>query len=69
MVFGRIGLRVAEVLSPFGVNVLACGLAGIRNRAAAVGSEQVELNELLERSNIISVHVNIEVNKEPVLNG
>ena len=66
--FGRIGSRVAEVLKPFGVNVLACDLVDVRERAACTGAEQVELSELLERSDIISVHVNMEVNKGPVLN-
>lgn len=50
---GRIGSRVAELAAAFGMRVLACDP---RERSAA-GVRMVDLDELLESSDIVSLHM------------
>lgn len=57
---GRIGSAVAARIRPFGVELLASDPyldADGRRRARRLGVERVELEELLPRSQIVSLHV------------
>jgi phosphoglycerate dehydrogenase-like enzyme len=54
---GNIGSMVAGYGRAFGMNVLAWSANLTRERAAAAGAKHVPLDELMERSDVISVHV------------
>ena len=54
---GRIGRRLAELLAPFRVELLASDRAPDAEAAARLGVSIVEVNELFERSDIISLHL------------
>jgi len=54
--FGRIGCRLAQLIRPFGMNVLAYDPFIAPGAAAAQGATQVELEELLRRSDFVSIH-------------
>ena len=51
--FGAVGKKVAGYCIAFGMNVLACHT----HRVELTGVEQVDLDALLRRSDIVSVHV------------
>ena len=53
---GNIGLKTAELFKAFGVNLIAYSRSE-RDRAKELGIEYVELDELMERSDIITLHV------------
>lgn len=53
---GAVGLRVAELLAAFGSTVLATDPFADADSAAQRGVRLVELDELLESSDIVSVH-------------
>jgi D-3-phosphoglycerate dehydrogenase / 2-oxoglutarate reductase len=65
--FGRIGSRFAELISPFKVNVLANDLPVMRERIEKSGFTFAEKDQLLSNSDIISIHVNMDANKKPVV--
>ncbi|MCB9412328.1 MAG: phosphoglycerate dehydrogenase [Actinobacteria bacterium] len=54
---GRIGLLVAQRLSAFGVKLIAYDPFVRPTRAAQLGVRMVELDELLEQSDFITVHL------------
>lgn len=54
---GRIGRRLAELLAPFDVPLLACDPAPNEAAAAAVGAELVDLDELLAEADVVSLHL------------
>ena len=54
--YGAIGSRVAKVLLAFGANVLVADPFADPARIAADGAELVELDELLRRSPVVSLH-------------
>jgi D-3-phosphoglycerate dehydrogenase len=54
---GRIGTTVARMLAPFGVSVIAYDPYRDQAWAASVGAVLVPLDELLERSDIVTLHV------------
>lgn len=54
---GRIGRRLAELLAPFDVRLLACDPAPNEAAAAAVGAELVDLDELLAEADVVSLHL------------
>jgi phosphoglycerate dehydrogenase-like enzyme len=54
---GRIGTRVAEVGRAFGMDVLAWSPHLTADRAAVVGAHAVPLNELLSRSDVVTLHL------------
>lgn len=55
--FGRIGGRVARFASAMGARVLAYDIRDVRGYVEAIGGEFVGLRELLEESDIITLHV------------
>jgi D-3-phosphoglycerate dehydrogenase len=54
---GRVGRRLIELLAPFHVTVLATDPHEDRDFAEESGVEYVGLDELLERSDIVSLHL------------
>ena len=54
---GKTGRVVAEILRGFGMKVLACDPFPNRDWAAQHGVEYVEASSLMERSDVISLHV------------
>jgi phosphoglycerate dehydrogenase-like enzyme len=54
---GEIGSRVAKVAIAFGMNVLTWSPNMTAERAAAVGAQAVTLNELLQQSHFVSLHI------------
>ncbi len=53
---GRIGRRFAELLGGFGVELLYSSPAPKPEAAQALGAERVELDDLLGRSDLVSLH-------------
>jgi phosphoglycerate dehydrogenase-like enzyme len=54
---GRIGAQIAAYGNAFGMTVLAWSQNLTPERAQAAGAERVEMDELLRRSDIVSLHV------------
>jgi phosphoglycerate dehydrogenase-like enzyme len=54
---GHIGQHVVRLLAPFGCTVLAHDIADRRDFYAAHGVEAVSFDELLARSEVLSIHV------------
>ncbi|RME80093.1 MAG: lactate dehydrogenase [Methanobacteriota archaeon] len=54
---GRIGKRVIELLQPFDVNILAYSRTEKEELVREYGVSYVELDELLSKSDVISIHV------------
>ena len=54
---GRIGSRVAEIASAFGMHVIAWSEHLDENRAAASGAKLVTREELFRESDILSIHL------------
>ena len=54
---GKIGAHLAKLVAPFGMTVLACDPHVSADEAGAVGAQLVELDELLERSDYVSLHM------------
>ncbi|MGZ8667387.1 MAG: NAD(P)-dependent oxidoreductase [Solirubrobacterales bacterium] len=53
---GRLGCRFAELLGGFGVDLLYCSPTAKEEAARAVGAERVDLDQLLRRSDLVSLH-------------
>ena len=53
---GNIGLKTAELFKAFGVNLIAYSRSE-RDRAKELGVEYVALDELMKRSDIITIHI------------
>ncbi|KEO84456.1 D-2-hydroxyacid dehydrogenase family protein [Tumebacillus flagellatus] len=56
---GKIGLSVAKVAKAFGMNVIAWGPRLTAERAEAAGVTYVELDDLLQQSHFVSLHVRL----------
>lgn len=56
---GRHGRAVAQVAAAFGLHVLAWGPTLTDERADAVGAQRAELDQLLQCSDIVSVHLRL----------
>jgi glyoxylate reductase len=57
--FGRIGQRVAELLRGFEPRIVFAARRPMAEAAARLGAEQVELDELLDVADYVSLHVNL----------
>src|SRR5690625_1803567 len=64
---GRIGKQTAEVAQAFGMHVLAVG-SGRSKPTEIAGVEWVELDELLERSDVVSLHCPLTPSTEGLIN-
>ena len=64
---GAIGLRTAELLSVFGCKVLGCSRSE-KEEAAILGVKYVSLEELLAKSDIVSLHVPLTEETSNLLN-
>lgn len=53
---GRIGARVAQLFAPWGMRIIACDPYIADSRFAEKGAEKVDLDYLLENSDIVSMH-------------
>jgi len=56
---GAIGSRVARLMAPFGMRVLAATLRPDNGRAASVGAQPVDLETLLRESDVVSLHLRL----------
>lgn len=64
---GRIGIQTAEVAQAFGMRVLAVG-SGRSNPSEIAGVEWVELKELLQQSDVVSLHCPMTPATERIIN-
>ena len=56
---GSIGRRVAELVAPFGMRLLATTFGPDNGRAESLGARSVDLDTLLRESDIVSVHLRL----------
>lgn len=56
---GRCGSRVAELLAPWRVRVLACDPYIEDEKFSSCGAQRVTLNSLLEQSDVVTLHVTL----------
>jgi D-3-phosphoglycerate dehydrogenase len=56
---GAIGTRVAELLAPFGVKLLAASWHADGGRAASLGARAVPVDELLRESDVVTLHLRV----------
>lgn len=54
---GRIGLRVLGIGAGFGMKLIACDVHPDHHAASNIGFDYVSLEELLSRSEVLSIHV------------
>ncbi len=64
---GRIGSRVAELGGAFGMDVIAWSRSLTADRAAASGAVSVPFDELLARSDVLTVHVPLDAGTRGLL--
>jgi phosphoglycerate dehydrogenase-like enzyme len=64
---GAIGSRMAELLKPFGVRLLAATYGPDAGRAAAVGARHVTVETLLRESDIVSLHLRLSADTQGYL--
>jgi phosphoglycerate dehydrogenase-like enzyme len=58
--FGSVGADVARLLEPFGCRILAHDLPSAAGRIAEAGAVAVPLDELLSRSDVVTLHVGLD---------
>ena len=66
--FGRIGYRLAELIRPFGMTVLAYDPHVAAERAAELDVKLVALDELLQKSDFVSIHSLLNENTKGMIN-
>lgn len=64
---GAIGSRVAELARAFGMRILVTTVRGDDGRAAALGARHVALDELLRRSDVVSLHLRLSADTRGML--
>jgi phosphoglycerate dehydrogenase-like enzyme len=64
---GAIGARVAELLRPFGVRLLAATYGPDGGRAAKAGARHVPIEALLRESDIVSLHLRLSADTQGYL--
>ena len=65
---GRIGCRLAQLIRPFGMTVLAYDPFITAKAAGEQGAVLVELEELLQRSDFVSIHALLNENTRGLIN-
>lgn len=55
--FGHVGQALGELLKPFGCEVLIADIIDFSNTERLLGFEQTSLSNLLEKSDVVSLHV------------
>jgi phosphoglycerate dehydrogenase-like enzyme len=66
--FGRIGRKLAELIRPFSMTVLAYDPFVTKETAGALDVELVELDELLTRSDFVSIHALLNEDTRGLIN-
>ena len=66
--FGRIGRKLAELIRPFGMTVLAYDPFVTKEAADTLDVELVELDELLTRSDFVSIHALLSEDTRGLIN-
>ncbi|RMF06167.1 hypothetical protein D6764_02805 [Candidatus Woesearchaeota archaeon] len=66
--FGRIGSRVAEIGKCLGMKVLVNDIRDLRVKAEEMGVEFASLNEILQRSNIVTLHCSYNETSHHLIN-
>jgi glyoxylate reductase/D-3-phosphoglycerate dehydrogenase len=64
---GAIGARVAALLAPFGVRLLAATYGPEAGRAAAAGARHVPVETLLREADIVSLHLRLSADTQSYL--
>ena len=64
---GAIGGRVAQLLTPFGVHLLATTYGPDGGRSAKVGARHVPVETLLRESDIVSLHLRLSADTQSYL--
>jgi phosphoglycerate dehydrogenase-like enzyme len=64
---GRIGSRVAHIAQAFGMRVLATGFTLTPERAMAHGVRMAALEDLLARSDIVSIHLRLSERSDKLI--
>jgi phosphoglycerate dehydrogenase-like enzyme len=64
---GRIGSRVAHMAQAFGMRVLATGFTLTAERAMAHGVRMAALEDLLTRSDVVSIHLRLSERSEKLI--
>jgi D-3-phosphoglycerate dehydrogenase len=65
--FGKIGQRLAQKVGPLGLHVVAYDPFLPREVFAQLGVEQIELEELLRRSDFVSIHAPLSASSRALL--
>lgn len=66
---GRIGLRTVPIAKGFGMDVIASDIRPRADLAQELGFQYVSFEELLARSDVISLHANLNPSSYHILNG
>jgi D-3-phosphoglycerate dehydrogenase / 2-oxoglutarate reductase len=66
--FGRIGCRLARLIRPFGMTVLACDPFVTAAAAGEQNAALVGLEELLQKSDFVSIHALLNENTRGLIN-
>lgn len=66
--FGRIGCRLAQLIRPFGMTVLACDPFVTAAAAGEQDAALVALEELLQKSDFVSIHALLNENTRGLIN-
>jgi phosphoglycerate dehydrogenase-like enzyme len=66
--FGSIGQKLAELIRPFGMTVIAYDPFISAETATALGAKLVELEELLKRSDFVSLHTLLNESTRGLIN-
>ena len=66
--FGRIGRAVAQMAKGLGMDVVAYDVIDVRSEVERLGGRQVDLKELLQTSDVISIHVPLTPSTYKLLN-
>jgi phosphoglycerate dehydrogenase-like enzyme len=64
---GRIGSRVAHIAQAFGMRVLATGFTLTAERAMAHGVRMASLEDLLARSDVVSIHLRLSERSDKLI--